>query len=103
MDHMDPVSRGGYDPYTYDLEIGDFTNDTTRNTVYCCAACNLKKSDMLFVQWLELLPVENQKLAREVYRDRNGVSPDEFIPQDNGPIRFTIDAENLDIKIDSNE
>ena len=83
MDHMDPVSRGGYDPFTYDLELGGFTEDTSRNCVYCCSNCNLQKSDMLYVEWLEVIPVENRQLALQIYIERNGASPEEFVPQDN--------------------
>ncbi len=87
---MDPISRGGYDPFTYDLEINDFTKDTSRNIAFCCSGCNLKKSDMLFVQWLTLIPAENRILARKVYRDKNGFEPEAFTPQDNQPIEFVV-------------
>ncbi len=91
MDHMNPVSRGGYDPYTYDLEINGFTKDTSRNIAFCCSDCNLRKSDMLFIDWLALIPPENWELARMVYRAKNGCEPEEFRPQDNLPIEFVID------------
>lgn len=94
--HMDPVSRGGYDPFTYDVEIGDFTENTTRNIAFCCSHCNLKKSDMLFVDWLKVIPPENRELAREVYRIKNGFEPEDFVPTENVAIEFLIglDIEN---------
>ena len=94
MDHMDPVSRGGYDPFTYDLELGDFTEDTSRNILFCCSGCNLKKSDALFLDWLTLIPPENRELARMVYRAKNGFDPEEFTPQDNLPIEFVINIDS---------
>ena len=88
MDHMDPVSLGGYDPYTYDLDLEGFTEDTQRNTVYCCAACNLRKKDMLFSDWLLLIPEENRQLATDTYRQRNGRGPEDFVPQTD--VKITI-------------
>lgn len=41
LDHMDPFSLGGL--------------DSDSNKVYCCVECNLKKSDMLFLDWLKIL------------------------------------------------
>ena len=93
LDHMDPISLGGYDPFTYDLEIDDFTEDTTRNTVYCCADCNLKKSDIPFVDWLERIPETLRDFARKTYRERNGIEPEEFVPQDD--LEITIIVENV--------
>ena len=90
MDHMDPVSLGGYDPFTYDLEIEGFTEDTTRNMVCCCAKCNLKKKDRPFTEWLKLIPAENRELARSVYIEKNGFSPEEFAPVTDDAISFTI-------------
>ena len=90
---MDPISLGGYDPFTYDLEIDDFTEDTTRNTVYCCADCNLKKSDIPFVDWLERIPETLRDFARKTYRERNGIEPEEFVPQDD--LEITIIVENV--------
>ena len=90
---MDPVSRGGYDPFTYDLELDDFTEDTSRNIAFCCSDCNLKKSDTLFVDWLKLIPPENRELARIVYKAKNGFEPEEFTPQDDSPIEFVIDID----------
>ena len=90
MDHMDPVSRGGYDPFAYDVEIGDFSENTKRNIAFCCSVCNLRKSDMLYVQWLKVIPPENRELAREVYRNRNGFEPEHFIPQENVSVEFRI-------------
>jgi len=90
MDHMDPVSRGGYDPSTYDLDLEDFTENTLRNVVYCCSDCNLRKNDLLFVEWPKLIPTENRQLARDIYRERNGIEPEDFVPRDDIEIRISI-------------
>ena len=91
MDHMEPIARGGYDPYTYDMEINDFTDDTTRNTVYCCTDCNLRKSDLPFVEWLDKIPEIHRGFARKVYRERNGIEPEEFVPQSDFEITIIVD------------
>ena len=93
MDHMNPVSLGGYDPFTYDLEIDGFTEDTSRNVVYCCSHCNLKKKDRPFIEWLKLLPALNQELARKVYIDKNGFAPEDFVTQDDIVYKFEIDTD----------
>jgi|688.fasta_scaffold50160_1 hypothetical protein len=92
MDHMDPIALGGYDPHTYDLDLGGFPENTLRNTVYCCAKCNNKKRDMLFRDWLKLIPEENQKLARKVYIERNGIVPEDFIAHKDLLIRIDLNG-----------
>jgi len=76
LDHMDPISRGG--------------EDTKHNTVYCCVACNLKKKDKLFTDWLKELKPECRDLSRKVYVAKHGRKPEDFKPSSN-EIVFSID------------
>ena len=66
IDHMDPLARGG--------------EESMRNAVYACAACNLAKGSRLFAQWLRLLPAARQSAAREIYVAKHGHSPEAFEP-----------------------
>ena len=91
MDHMDPLALGGYDPYTYDLEIEGFPENISRNTVYCCGDCNSKKKDMPFKDWLKLIPEKNRELARKVYVEKNGMTPEEFVAHEDVVIRIEFD------------
>jgi hypothetical protein len=61
---MDPLSKGG--------------EDSIRNAVYVCEACNRKKRGMLFVNWLQTLEPEYRKLAHDIYRDKHEHEPEEF-------------------------
>lgn len=63
-DHMDPEALGG--------------EDSDKNTVYCCVQCNLKKGSMPFVQWLETLDTRHATLARKIYIEKHGRTPEEF-------------------------
>lgn len=65
LDHMDPLHRGG--------------EHSIRNTVYCCGPCNINKGRLSFKKWLEKLEPETQKLAREIYTEKHGHPPEEFI------------------------
>ena len=64
LDHMDPLSRGG--------------EESVRNAVYCCGACNLAKGRRLFADWLTRLDTTGQVLAREIYQSKHGHSPEMF-------------------------
>lgn len=64
LDHMDPRSLGG--------------KDNRSNTVYCCTACNRKKGNKTFVDWLNLLEPKYQKLSREVYIYKHKRVPEKF-------------------------
>lgn len=66
LDHMDPLARGG--------------EDSLRNVVYVCAACNMKKRKRLFVDWLKELDTTHQAIARQIYVEKHGHSPEAFIP-----------------------
>lgn len=92
QDHMDPVALGGFDPYTYDLEVGDFPGGD-RNVVYCCAGCNIKKKDTPFVEWLETLRPEFQKLSRDVYVQKNGRQPEDFVSTEDIVIKINVASE----------
>lgn len=66
IDHMDALSRGG--------------EESIRNAVYACAACNLAKGSRLFVDWLQTLPPANQAIARTIYTAKHGHPPEAFRP-----------------------
>jgi hypothetical protein len=65
LDHMDPLHKGG--------------EHSIRNTVYCCGQCNINKGRRSFIKWLEKLKPEYQKLAREIYTEKHGHLPEDFI------------------------
>ncbi|MRS02042.1 HNH endonuclease [bacterium] len=65
LDHMDPLHKGG--------------EHSIRNAVYCCGPCNIKKGKISFRTWLEKLEPETQKLAREIYSEKHGHPPEEFV------------------------
>lgn len=65
LDHMDPLHKGG--------------EHSIRNTVFCCGPCNIDKGRRSFKKWLEKLEPEKQKLAREIYTEKHGHSPEDFI------------------------
>jgi len=73
LDHMNPLSLGGQD------------ND--KNTVYCCANCNLNKGSKLFMDWLKCLDEKYRRISRDVYIKKHKRSPEEFKPAQN---EFTI-------------
>ena len=66
LDHMDPLSLGG--------EASD------KNTVCCCVACNLRKGNKLFVNWLAELEAKYREIARRVYIEKHQRDPEIFIP-----------------------
>ena len=76
LDHMDPLSLGG--------------EDSENNTVYCCTACNLKKGDKPFVQWLDELKPECREISRKIYVEKHKREPETFEPSSN-EIVVTID------------
>jgi len=65
LDHMDPLDKGG--------------EHSIRNTVNCCGPCNIKKGRLPFKKWLEKLEPESQKVAREIYTEKHGHPPEDFI------------------------
>jgi len=65
LEHMDSLHRGG--------------EHSIRNTVYCCGPCNIKKGRLSFQKWLEKLETEYQKLAREIYTEKHGHQPEDFV------------------------
>lgn len=66
IDHMDPLSQGGEESF--------------RNAICVCAACNISKGRKLFANWLTTLTESNQEVAREIYKQRLGRTPEEFQP-----------------------
>lgn len=67
LDHMDPLCLGG--------------DDSGNNTVYCCVSCNSRKSRRSFTDWLNKLESPYKELARNIYQEKHGRSPEEFKPQ----------------------
>lgn len=65
IDHMDPLFKGG--------------EDSIRNAVYCCSSCNYKKGRLSFVNWLNKLEPEFQIFARQIYIDKHGHTPEDFV------------------------
>lgn len=65
IDHMDPLNRGGHDAW--------------RNAVYCCGRCNLAKGRMTFVMWAASLTAVRKEAARQVYVEKHGHQPEEFV------------------------
>jgi hypothetical protein len=63
---MDPLTRGG--------------EDSIRNAVYCCGTCNHAKARRLFMVWLELLAPQYRELSRQIYIEKHGHTPEEFVP-----------------------
>jgi 5-methylcytosine-specific restriction endonuclease McrA len=76
LDHMDPLLRGG--------------KDSDNNTVYCCVACNLKKGDKLFTDWLAELTPEYREISRNIYIEKHHREPEAFNPSSNKVV-ITID------------
>lgn len=83
IDHMDPLARGG--------------EESVRNAVYACAACNLSKGRRLFVDWLQTLPPANQAAAREIYTAKHGHPPEAFEP---GTKRLRMMLPRVDVAFD---
>ena len=67
-DHMNPLALGG--------------EDTQENTVYCCVTCNLKKGKKTYREWLQCLSTKNREFARKIYIEKQGQSPENFVPTD---------------------
>lgn len=66
IDHMDPLSRG--------------EEDSICNSVYVCWECNYRKGNMLFTDWVNLLSQKNKEISLQIYIDKHGFSPNDFIP-----------------------
>ena len=77
LDHMDPISLGG--------------DDSDMNTVYCCVACNHKKGNKLFTDWLAELKPEYREIARNIYTEKHHREPEVFRPI-NHEFTITIDC-----------
>ena len=75
-DHMDPKARGGW--------------DHSDNLIWCCKSCNQKKKDMLFVDWLNMIPPSCRADARQAYINKHCYSPEDFFPFDLGSTWITI-------------
>jgi hypothetical protein len=65
LDHMDPLSRGG--------------EESVRNAIYVCATCNMAKGNRLFVAWLAHLPEARRAIVRQIYVDKHGHEPEQFV------------------------
>ena len=83
IDHMDPLARGG--------------EESVRNAVYACAACNLAKGRRLFVDWLRTLPEVDQQAARAIYVAKHGHEPEAFEP---GIKQLRLTLPRVDIAFD---
>ena len=66
IDHMEPLDKGGEDSY--------------RNSVYCCNSCNSKKGKNLFIDWLDKLKPEYQKISLGVYVSKLDYHPKKYLP-----------------------
>lgn len=64
IDHMDPLILGG--------------EESIRNAIYVCDSCNYKKGSMPFLEWLKKLEPRYSKLAKEIYIEKHGHSPEDF-------------------------
>lgn len=64
LDHMDPLFRGG--------------EHSIRNTINCCAPCNLQKRNMSFQRWIQKIKPEMRESVRQIYIDKHGHTPEEF-------------------------
>lgn len=67
LDHMDPLCLGG--------------EHSSENIVYCCIKCNERKGSKAFIEWLKQLKPPCKELARQVYEEKHGRSPEEFEPE----------------------
>lgn len=65
LDHMDALSLGG--------------EESIRNAVYVCAACNLAKGRRAFCDWLQQLTPACREQVRQIYIDKHGHPPEAFI------------------------
>lgn len=65
LDHMDPLDKGG--------------EHSIRNTVYCCGQCNIRKGKRSFHKWLEKLEPYYKELSREIYIEKHGHEPEDFV------------------------
>lgn len=83
LDHMDPLSRGG--------------EDSIRNALYVCAACNLRKRDRLFRDWLQRLAPEHREGATTIYVAKHGHAPEAFVP---GRRQVRLTQPRLELQLD---
>jgi len=66
LDHMDPLAYGG--------------EDSICNVIYVCDACNIKKGDTLFVDWLEKLEPCWREISIYFYIEKHTAPPSIFVP-----------------------
>ncbi len=52
MDHMRPLSKGG--------------KHVINNILFCCASCNMRKSNLEYGQWIKTLKPRYQKKAKQI-------------------------------------
>ncbi|MBL8517575.1 MAG: HNH endonuclease [Betaproteobacteria bacterium] len=64
IDHMDPLSLGG--------------EESIRNAVYVCDACNMAKGRRMFTAWLDRLNDPHKSFARQLYVAKHGHEPEAF-------------------------
>ena len=65
IEHMDPLKLGG--------------EDSPRNCLIACARCNREKGSRPFLDWLKRLTPHLQDLCRNIYVEKHGHEPEEFI------------------------
>jgi len=68
VDHMNPLHMGG--------------EDSLVNALCVCEECNLKKGHRAFSSWLEKLPPEFKQIAEQIYCEKLGYSPHQFVPSE---------------------
>ncbi len=83
LDHMDPLSLGG--------------EDSVRNALYACRACNLAKGKRLFVDWLAMLTPAHWESARQIYQEKHGHTPESFVP---GSKQARLSLPRLELSLD---
>jgi len=65
IDHLNPLRLGG--------------EDSIRNAVCVCKTCNLKKGSSSFLSWLDKLKPKYKAIARNIYIEKLGYPPEEFV------------------------
>ncbi len=83
LDHMDPLSLGG--------------EDSLRNALYVCRACNLAKGKRPFVDWLAMLTPACREIARRIYQEKHGHAPEAFVP---GVKQARLSLPRLELSLD---
>jgi len=78
LDHMDAISLGG--------------EDSIRNAVFVCNRCNSMKRNLMFHDWLKIIPRERKRIAHAFYQRRHGYKPNDFILQRERLISKSVDG-----------